>query len=344
MSLNYIMPKHKSEDLKLLAVRYYLQNGNQTETCELYDCSPRSLMRWVDKYQEDGEIKREQRPSVSYKVTKAHIKYLLSEIKRDKTITMDNLLKKLKKRFPSLDLSRTHLGQVIRENNISLKQTRIRHQPQTRYGRPVNIRNQLATFYREINKWNINDIICIDETSLNSFMVRHHCYEKVGKRCVVKTTDQAVFKKYTGIFAISANGMIGYEIYDQGGIDSNRLLAFLRKYITRRFRNKLIILDNASSHRNQRVKDLINQNNTLLYSFPYQHFTNAIEQFFSVLKNKLHKKKGIGLTSLKRNVKEALDEINRNTYQNLFRGNYEREKKYEKKVSTRIRPSKEYKD
>lgn len=60
MSLNYIMPKHKSEDLKLLAVRYYLQNGNQTETCELYDCSPWSLMRWVDKYQEDGEVKREQ--------------------------------------------------------------------------------------------------------------------------------------------------------------------------------------------------------------------------------------------------------------------------------------------
>lgn len=48
--------------------------------------------------------------------------------------------------------------------------------------------------------------------------------------------------------------------------------------------------------------------------------------------------------SLKRNVKEALDEINRDTYRNIFRGNYEREKKYEKKVSTRVRPSKQYKD
>ena len=72
-------------------------------------------------------------------------------------------------------------------------------------------------------------------------MVRHHCYEKIGKRCVIKTQDQEVFKKYTGIFAISANGIIGYEIYDKGGIDSDRLLSFLNKYITRRFRNKLNI-------------------------------------------------------------------------------------------------------
>jgi transposase len=338
------MPKHKSEDLKLLAVRHYLQNRNQIDTCELYDCSPRSLIRWVNKYQQTGEIKRNQRDSVSYKVTKNQVKFLLSEIKKDKTITIDNLLKKLKKKYPSTQLSRTHLGQVIKDNNISLKQTRVRHDPKTRYGRPVQIRNQLATFYQEIGRWNINDIICIDETSLNSFMVRHHCYEKVGKRCVIKTNDQEVFKKYTGIFAISANGMIDYEIYDKGGIDSDRLLVFLNKYITRRLRNKLIILDNASSHRNQRVKDLVNQHNKLLYSVPYQHYTNAIEQYFSVLKNKLHKKKGIGLTSLKRNVREVIRDINRETYRNIFRGNYDRRKEYEKRVSTRIRPLKQYKD
>lgn len=29
-----------------------------------------------------------------------------------------------------------------------------------------------------------------------------------------------MFKKYTGIFAISTNGVIGYEIYEKGGINS----------------------------------------------------------------------------------------------------------------------------
>ena len=44
-------------------------------------------------------------------------------------------------------------------------------------------------------------------------MIRKKCYEELGKRCVVKTESQEVFKKYTGIFAISSKGVIGYEVY-----------------------------------------------------------------------------------------------------------------------------------
>ena len=57
--------------------------------------------------------------------------------------------------------------------------------------------------------------------------------------------------------------MIGYELYEKGGIDSNRLVEFLDKFITTKYKNKVIILDNASSHRNDRVKELINKENTL---------------------------------------------------------------------------------
>ena len=46
-------------------------------------------------------------------------------------------------------------------------------------------------------------------------------------------------------------------------------------------RNKLFVMDNASSHRNPEVKRYIERNNSLLYSVLYQHYTNAIENFFS---------------------------------------------------------------
>ena len=46
-------------------------------------------------------------------------------------------------------------------------------------------------------KYKLNDIISIDETSLNAYEVRKHCYETIGKRCVIKTHSQEVFKKYT---------------------------------------------------------------------------------------------------------------------------------------------------
>ena len=40
------MTNHKSEDYKLSAVNYYLtEDTSQLETCRIFKCTPRSLMR-----------------------------------------------------------------------------------------------------------------------------------------------------------------------------------------------------------------------------------------------------------------------------------------------------------
>ena len=201
-----------------------------------------------------------------------------------------------------------------------------------------NIENNIDAL---IEKYKIDDIICIDETSINSLQLRHHCYNDVGKRCVIKTNSQEVFKKYTGVFAISINGVEGYELYNKDGIDSDRLLAFLEKFITNKYKNKVIILDNASSHRNERVKELINKNNKLIYSVPYQHYTNSIEMFFSLLKSKLQKKKGLLYDDLNNNIKETIKTIPDDYYKRILNGTYNRQKDYIKK--NKIRKYKNYK-
>ena len=48
-------------------------------------------MRWFEKYEKKGEIKRENRKPVAYKVHKEHVKFLLDEINKNKTITMTEL-------------------------------------------------------------------------------------------------------------------------------------------------------------------------------------------------------------------------------------------------------------
>ena len=105
-----------------------------------------------------------------------------------------------------------------------------------------------------------------------------------------KNRKSRSFQKIHCIFAICSKGVIGYEIYKKGGIDSNRMVNFINKFINGKY--KLIILDNAS-HRNQLVKDVIKKDNNLLYAVPYQHYTNAIEGYFNVLKSRLQKKKGL---------------------------------------------------
>ena len=68
------------------------------------------------------------------------------------------------------------------------------------------------------------------------------------------------------------------------------MVDFINQFINVKYKNKLIILDNASSHRNQLVKDVIKKYNNLLYAVPYQHYTNTIEGYFNVLKSNYKKK------------------------------------------------------
>lgn len=339
------MPKHKSEDYKKSAVEYYLvSDESQVEVCKIFKCSPRSLMRWVEKYEKDGEITRQNRKPVAYKLTKEHVKFIIETVKQNKTITMQDLLTKVKKKFPNLELSRMSVSRVVENNNITLKQSRKRHEPKTRFGKPVEISKQLKEFYKEVAKYNIHDIISIDETSIHSFTVRNKCYSELGKRCVIKTHSQEVFKKYTAIFAISTKGVVGWTLYEKGGIDSDRLVKFLEKYVTSKYKNKLIIMDNASSHRSANVKNLINKSNKLLHSVVYQHYTNAIENYISVLKSHLQKEQGIGYKDLKTNIQKVIDGMPKHIYYNIFKGSYIREPKYmKKKESNRKKTPKNYK-
>jgi transposase len=88
------MSKHKSEDYKITAVKYYLENNtNYTKTCEIFKCSERSLKRWINRYIEYEEIKRLNRIPISYKITKEQIKYAIQKLKENEQITMKELHK-----------------------------------------------------------------------------------------------------------------------------------------------------------------------------------------------------------------------------------------------------------
>ena len=85
--------------------------------------------------------------------------------------------------------------------------TRLRHEPIKRFG-------------KDIKKYKLEDIIYIDETSIKSLQKRNYCYSEKGKRCIIKTQSLEVFKKYTGIFAISVEGVIEWGLYEKGGINT----------------------------------------------------------------------------------------------------------------------------
>jgi transposase len=128
------MTTHKSEDYKVSSVNYYLnEDTTQEEVCKIFKCSPRSLMRWVDRFQEEEEIKRHSLKPIVYKIQKDQVNFILAELKKNKTITLDDLLVKLKEKNPTLTLSRFHSSRIVRNYNITLKITWTRHKPTKRF-------------------------------------------------------------------------------------------------------------------------------------------------------------------------------------------------------------------
>ena len=80
------MTTRKSPDYKLTAVNYYLvEDKTQDEVCKIFKCSRRSLMRWVDRYENDGNVDIHYRKPIAYKVKKEHVDFLLQELNKNKT-------------------------------------------------------------------------------------------------------------------------------------------------------------------------------------------------------------------------------------------------------------------
>jgi len=81
------MTAHKSEDYKETAVKYYLvEDKTQEEVCKIFECSRRSLMRWVEKYKKEGKVERHNRTPIAYKIKREHIHFIKDEINKNKTI------------------------------------------------------------------------------------------------------------------------------------------------------------------------------------------------------------------------------------------------------------------
>lgn len=343
------MPKHHTEDYKISAVKHNLNKShNLTKTCYEFDCSRISLKRWVNRYNDEQSIKRHNRKPISYKITMQQVKYAIKKLKENEQITLYELGKLVKEKYKDFDITPQQLGNVLRDNNQTRKRTRHEHFPKVRYGKPIEKQKELDIFYKEVDKSPLNKIISLDETSIQPSMIMEYSRCDLGKRCIVKTDDSYLFRKFTLLVAISNSKCIGWTLYEKGGMTKERLVEFFKTFIFNKYKNHLIILDNAGSHKNNYVKDaIINSKNKYLFSVPYTPKTNPIEMLFNQIKHYLKlNKKVLKFNELKEEVKYAISKVKKDNYKNYFNYAYKKDelKKYKRNISTLKRKPKNYKE
>lgn len=107
-----------------------------------------------------------------------------------------------------------------------------------------------------------------------------------------------------------------------------RFVDFLQEHVFSKYKNNLIILDNAGSHNNQFVKDtIINSGNKYLFSIPYTPVTNSpIENYFNQIKHYLKlNKKVLKYDELNEEIKNAIKMVKKENYKNYFDNAYNKE-------------------
>ena len=276
--------KHHSEDYKLSAVKYYLKHDqNMRSICKIFDCKYQSLARWVKTYKKQGNVKRKTRKNKDIKVTPKIVKFIKEYVKKYPTTTLWEFSKIVNKEF-KIRLTDKTIHNILYRNKITRKRLRSRYYPEKREGQE---KMDLETFYNRLKKYDYKKTICLDETSIYLNMTHSYGRSKSGIR-VIKRTNKYPYQRYNLLCAILYNKVIGRTLYEyvKGGLTKQDILDFYNHYINDKYKNHLIIMDNARIHVSKIIRETIEKSgNSLLYTVPYHPETNAIEEFFSQLKH-----------------------------------------------------------
>jgi len=341
---------HKSVDLKLPAIQYYLFHSHSlNDTCRIFHCSKSSLHRWVIQYLKTKSLHRVHPPSCSYKIRQTHVDEALLYLSLHQTVSIPELHSYLKNKFDDFAITDDHLRRVIRDNNLTRKRTRHGHYPKIRHKTPTNRKADLKAFYSIVSSYPMDKIISIDETSLTPFMFRPYSRCPLGEKCIETTDNNKVFTKHTFVGAISSSRMMGWKLFEEGAMNANRFVEFVRSIITEHhLKNYLFLFDNAGAHKGDKIKKLMTEtNNHFLYTIPYNPDTNIIENWFSQFKFYMETSKTRTFEELKEDCEKAIGKIKEENYENYFRYAYHKET-YPKRTkpwkSTHRRPPKNYKE
>jgi hypothetical protein len=70
---------------------------------------------------------------------------------------------------------------------------------------------------------------------------------------VIKKTNKYPYKRFNLLCAISANKVIGWKLYPErkGGVKTDDILAFYYEFIKDKYKNYLVIMDNAVIHKSK---------------------------------------------------------------------------------------------
>jgi len=269
---------------KQKVVEFYKKRNNKTikEITNIFGVSNGSLYGWIKKDKYDILDNKKKYTKVS-KYTPQIKCYIRTYVLRVKVFNYKKLIELIKKNF-QIVASKTAIYDILK----IMKITRKKLKPKKVYG-DANILKQKRKDFEEVLKTiDVNKIISIDETSIDTTLIPKYGWSIKGKK--VEADVNSAIKRCTLICALSNTKVIHYEII-KGTTNAETFKNFIINLMNKITNGMYLLLDNARIHHSRIVKDYTEQTeNKLLYSVPYSPDYNPIENIFSIIKNEIRKK------------------------------------------------------
>lgn len=162
-------------------------------------------------------------------------------------------------------------------------------------------------------------LVFIDETWAKTNMTRLRGRSLIGERLVAKV-PHGHWKTTTLVAALGSNGMRCSTTID-GAVNRDVFEAFIKQVLLPTLsEGDIVVMDNLSSHKGEKVKTLIESAGaTLLYLPPYSPDLNPIEMAFSKLKQLMRSAGHRTMQALWSDVQRMLDCITASDADGFYR-------------------------
>lgn len=305
-----------------------------------------SAQRWVLQYEKDPDNifkkrKSSGRPRI---LCDEHKRVILEWVDENLSIVLEQLMKKLHKKFEGIRVSKTTLHRFVKnECNLTLKKAKF-------YPTDRNSEANIQGRSDWVRKWDKTDMdyrkncVFLDESAFHINMKRSMAWSKKGSLAVV-TVPKTRAKTTTILCAISASGLIqcnlrllqastrkrkrtnASEVIYRGTV-TDHYLSFLKATMDAmdKFNNMkehYLVMDNAPIYKAETISRYIESRGYRCAYLPsYSPELNPIEQFWSATKSKVKHSRFLDSKTLMRRISETSNSLKLSDFEGFVSHSY----------------------
>lgn len=310
-----------SDELKLSAVKLSFNLRKQyplsiEEIAKLLDIGRSTLYLWRKMYmfnhkcfgEKNFRVKKNKNNYYHKKINETIIAYICDTVILSGILNIKTLMFHLRRQF-NIKISKSYIYKILKKNKITYKKCQKYKCP---YSNEI-MNNKRKDLLDQINKVNMNNLVSLDETSIEIGDKPNYGWSRKGE--IVKCKIPHIRKRYSLIVAISNEKVIDYALI-KGSFNATTFNSFIERKC---LNNKILFMDNARIHHNKKFKDNVQKNKcSLIYSIPYCPKYNPIECVFHVIKSELRTKNIQTFNDLNRELEETIRELNKKTFATYY--------------------------